>query len=240
MPVMRIEIWSDVVCPWCYIGKRRLEAALERFEHADEVEVVYRSFELDPSAPEVGSESVLDSLASKYGVDTDGARQMMSRVADVATEEGLDFDYDHATHTKTVDAHRLLHLALDDGGPRLQGELKEALLAAYFTRGESMGDPAVLRKVAAEVGLDGGAVDRVLDSSVYADAVHADLAQARAYGVTGVPFFVVDEKYGVAGAQPTDVLIQVLEQAWAESRPTLTMASTATADGACGPDCCAT
>lgn len=237
---MKVEIWSDVVCPWCYIGKRRIEAALDGFEHADEVEVVYRSFELDPSAPAVGTEPVLDSLARKYGVDADGARQMMSRVSEVAAEEGLEFDYDHATHTKTVDAHRLLHLALDDGGPRLQGELKEALLAAYFTRGESMGDPAVLRKVAAEVGLDAGAVDRVLDSSDYADAVHADIAQARAYGVTGVPFFVVDERYGVAGAQPADVLTQVIEQAWAESRPTLTMASSATADGVCGSSGCAT
>ena len=237
---MRIEIWSDVVCPWCYIGKRRLESALERFEHADEVEVVFRSFELDPSAPEVGTESVLESLSRKYGVGVAEARQMMARVSRAASAEGLDFDYDDATHTATVDAHRLLHLALDVGGAALQRELKEALLAAYFTRGESMGDRAVLRKLAVGVGLDSVAVEGVLDGTDYLDAVRADIAQARAYGVTGVPFFVVDQKYGIAGAQPADVLSQVLETAWAESRPSLTMAASGAAEGdVCGPDGCA-
>jgi predicted DsbA family dithiol-disulfide isomerase len=236
---MLIEIWSDVVCPWCYIGKRRLESALERFEHAAEVEVVYRSFELDPTAPREGHQPVVEALAEKYRLTPDAAREMMESMAATAADEGLAFDYDHATHTSTVDAHRLLHLALAEGGPRLQRALKEALLAAYFTRGESMGDHDVLRKAAAEVGLDGGAVDRVLAGTEDVDAVEADIAQARAYGVSGVPFFVVDQRYGVAGAQSAEVLNQVLEQAWAESRPVLTMAADGAADGdVCGPDGC--
>jgi predicted DsbA family dithiol-disulfide isomerase len=233
---MRIDIWSDVVCPWCYIGKRRLEHALQRFEHADAVEVVYHSFELDPTAPRVGDVSVVEALARKYGTDLAGAHAMMARMAEAAAGEGLTFGYDHATHTNTVDAHRLLHLALDTGGPRLQDELKETLLAAYFTRGESMGDPEVLRKTAADVGLDPGAVETVLAGDAYQDAVRADVEQARAYGITGVPFFVVDGRYGVSGAQPADVLVQVLDRAWDERRPGLTM----TGDGeACGPDECA-
>jgi predicted DsbA family dithiol-disulfide isomerase len=233
---MRIDIWSDVVCPWCYIGKRRLENALQGFLHADEVEVVYHSFELDPTAPKVGTESVVDALARKYRTNLEGAQQMMAQMAEAAAGEGLAFAYDHATHTSTVDAHRLLHLALDEGGPQLQAELKEALLAAYFTRGESMGDVEVLRKAAADVGLDAGAVDRVLSGDAYQDAVRADVDQARAYGITGVPFFVVDGRYGVSGAQPADVLGQVLQRAWDERRPGLTMTGDAEA---CGPDGCA-
>jgi predicted DsbA family dithiol-disulfide isomerase len=140
---MRIEIWSDVVCPWCYIGKRRLERALEEFDHRDEVEVVYRSFELDPSAPEVAVETTVEALARKWGTDVAGARQAMARGDAVAAVEGLHFRHHDTPQARTVDAHRLLHLALDSG---LQAELKESLLSAYFTRGESMGDHDVDRK----------------------------------------------------------------------------------------------
>jgi predicted DsbA family dithiol-disulfide isomerase len=229
---MRIEIWSDVVCPWCYIGKRRLEQALASFPHADRVEVVYRSFELDPTAPQVGHESIRSALAHKYGLGEEQARQMMDRVAGIAAEVGLTFDYEDATHTKTVDAHRLLHLALDQG---VQHELNEALLSAYFTRGESMGDHDVLRKAAVDVGLDPARVDEVLGSAEYADAVRADIAQARAYGATGVPFFVVDQKYGVSGAQPTEVFTQLLERAWADAHPAIELVGEGEV---CGPDGC--
>ncbi|MFT4009388.1 MAG: DsbA family oxidoreductase [Nocardioidaceae bacterium] len=232
---MRIEIWSDVVCPWCYIGKRRLESALAEFPHRDEVEIVYRSFELDPEAPQVGYESIRDSLANKYGLGEEQVRQMMARVSETAVTEGLRFAYEDAMHTKTVDAHRLLHLALDQG---LQAELKEALLAAYFTRGESMGDHDVLRKVAVDVGLDPARVDQVLSSDEYADAVQADIAQARAYGANGVPFFVVDQKFGVSGAQPAEVFAQLLDRAWSESHPTLTRVGDVTEGDTCGIDGC--
>ncbi|HET6561329.1 MAG TPA: DsbA family oxidoreductase [Marmoricola sp.] len=229
---MRIDIWSDVVCPWCYIGKRRLEEALAAFPHPEQVEVVYRSFELDPTAPQEGTESVVDALTRKYGA---GAPQMMDRVGEVAAEAGLRFDYAHATHTRTIDAHRLLHLALDEAGPEGQRTLKEALLDAYFGHGRSMGDHAVLRDVAVEAGLPADRVDAVLRTDEYSEHVQADLAQARAYGITGVPFFVVDEKYAVSGAQPTELFTQLLERAWAESRPALEVVADGTV---CGPDGC--
>ena len=210
---MLIEIWSDVVCPFCYIGKRRLEAALADFEHREDVEVVYRSFELDPSAPEVGTESIGDALARKYGGGPAETRAAMDRVAAMAAEVGLAFDYAGATHTRTLEAHRLLHLALDEGGPELQRMLVEALMAAYFTRGRSMGDRGVLREVAIGAGLRTDRVDAVLASEEYAEQVTADIEQARAYGISGVPFFVLDRRLGVSGAQPQEVFAQALRQA---------------------------
>jgi len=232
---VRIEIWSDVVCPWCYIGKRHLEAALESFEHRGDVEIVYRSFELDPSAPEVPVETTVESLAKKFGTDVAGARELMARADGVAAAAGLEFRHADTAHGRTVNAHRLLHLALAEGR---QGDLKEALLSAYFTRGESMADHDVLRKVAVDVGLDPGRVDEVLAGEEYLDEVHADIAQARAYGANGVPFFVVDQKFAVSGAQPTEAFTQLLERAWTESHPTLEVLGDPAAD-ACGPDGCA-
>jgi predicted DsbA family dithiol-disulfide isomerase len=231
--LVRIEVWSDVVCPWCYIGKRHLETALDAFGHGDEIEVVYRSFELDPTAPEVPVEKTVESLARKFGTDVAGARELMGRADAVAASVGLEFRHADAPHARTVDAHRLLHLALAQGR---QAELKEALLAAYFTRGESMGDHEVLRKAAVDAGLDPGRVDDVLASREYADDVRADIEQARAYGATGVPFFVVDQKYGVSGAQPPEVFTQLLERAWAERAPAIEVVG---GDDVCGPDGCA-
>lgn len=209
---MQIEIWSDVVCPWCFIGKRRLEKALQTFPHADEVEIVYRSFELDPTAPEVGTETVSQSLQRKYGGDVE---TMMRQVSELAEAEGLRFAYeDKAMHTKTVDAHRLLQLARVEGAPGAQAALKEALLSAYFLRGESMGDHEVLRTVAVSVGLDATRVDAVLAGEEFTAEVHADITQARDFGATGVPFFVFDRKYGLAGAHAVEAFSDVLQQAW--------------------------
>jgi len=231
---VRIEIWSDVVCPWCYIGKRHLERALESFPHRDQVEIEYRSFELDPSAPQVPVETTAEALARKFGTDVAGVHELMARAEGPAAAAGLEFHHADAPHARTVDAHRLLHLARSAG---LQGELKEALLEAYFGRGESMGDHDVLRRVAVGTGLDPVRVDEVLASDEYADAVDADIAQARAYGAGGVPFYVVDQKYGLSGAQPTEVFAQVLERAWADQHPALEAVG-ADSD-ACGPDGCA-
>ncbi|MFC5729671.1 MULTISPECIES: DsbA family oxidoreductase [Nocardioides] len=208
---MRIEIWADVVCPWCYIGKRRLERALEGFEHRDQVEVVYRSYELDPFAPEVGTETTVQVLGRKFGADEAGTRSMMARADEVAAAEGLQFAHAEAIHARTLTAHRLLHLAKERD---LQHELLEELLAAYFTRAESLGDHDVLRRAAAATGLDAAEVDRVLAGSDYRDAVLEDVAQARAYGSSGVPFYVVDGRFGISGAQPTELFAQALEQAW--------------------------
>lgn len=232
---MRIEIWSDVVCPWCYVGKRRLEKALAGFGHADEVEVVYRSFELDPTAPQHGHEPTTGVLARKYGRTEDEMRDMQQQLIDLAAEEGLAFRLFENVHTNTVDSHRLLHLALETGGPQLQSELKEGLLAAYFLRAEDIGDHEVLRRVAVEAGLDEVRVKEVLAGEEFADAVQGDIGRARAYGATGVPFYVVDERYGVSGAQPVEVFTQVLDRAWADSRPTLDVVA---GGDACGPDGC--
>ena len=237
---MRIEIWSDVVCPWCYVGKRRLEKALATFPHADDVEVVFRSFELDPSAPRPAGSGAdprptTGVLARKYGRSEAEMRQMQEQLMAVAAEEGLEMRLLDTVHTNTVDAHRLLHLALETGGPALQRELKEALLTAYFTRAEDVGDHAVLRAAAVAAGLDEARVDAVLAGEAYTDAVAADVARARAYGATGVPFFVVDERYGVSGAQPTELFTEVLEKAWADAHP---LAAVVGGGEVCGPDGC--
>ncbi len=234
---MRIEIWSDVVCPWCYVGKRRLETALAGFEHADEVEVVYRSFELDPTAPHHGHELSTGVIARKYGRTEAEMRQMQQQLIDLAAEEGLAFRLFETVHTNTVDAHRLLHLALETGGSALQRELNEALLSAYFEQALDVGDHDVLTKVAVGTGLDEARVRAVLAGQEYAEAVAADVAQARAFGATGVPFFVIDRAYGVSGAQPAEVFAQVLDQAWSESHPVLQ--SLGGDAEACGPDGCA-
>jgi predicted DsbA family dithiol-disulfide isomerase len=231
---VKVEIWSDVVCPWCYIGKRRFERALEAFPHP--VEVVYRSFELDPSAPVGGAERSVDSLARKFG-GHDRVAEMQQHVTAAAAEEGLSFHLEQTLHVNTVDAHRLLHLALDQSGPVVQARLKEALMAAHFEEGRNLSDHAVLREIAVDNWLDGSRVDEVLAGRDYDDAVAADIAQARAYGATGVPFFVVDQKYSVSGAQPAAVFSQLLDQAWTASHPVLQMAG---GDAeACGPDGCA-
>jgi predicted DsbA family dithiol-disulfide isomerase len=238
---VKIEIWSDVVCPWCYIGKRRIENALADFGHADEVEVHWRSYELDPGAPTEPTQSTSVMLAKKYGQSPEGAKQMQDRVEAVAAEEGLVYRLSETLHLNTVDAHRLIHLAHAEGGNDLQGRVKEALLEAYFTRARNVADHGVLREVAVAAGLDGVRVDEVLASREFEAEMRADVEQAQAYGATGVPFFVIDEKYGVSGAQPTEVFTQVLEKAWADSHPSLEMVQNAVVGGGeeCGPDGCA-
>ena len=237
---MRIDIWSDVVCPWCFIGKRRLETALSTFEHADAVEVVWHSFQLDPGAPTTPVETVAEALEAKYGGAAGAGQQMIDQVEAVAAEEGMIWRYHQSQRVGTIDAHRMLHLALHDGGPSLQGRLKEALLAAYFIEARNIADHAELRDIAESVGLDPTAAERVLASEEYADEVWADIEQAQAYGATGVPFVVVDQKFGVSGAQPAEAFGQVLDRAWSESHPSIEMVAMGDADAtACGPDGCA-
>ncbi len=244
MPDMRIEIWSDVVCPWCYIGKRRLEGALDRTGHGDDVEIVYRSFQLDPAAPRVPDQTVAEHLGAKYGGGAAAGQQMVDRTEAVAAEEGLLFRLGEAQRANTIDAHRLLHLALEDGGPALQSALKEELLAAYFLRAENVADHDLLRRTAEKVGLDTERVTQVLAGQEYADAVEGDIREAASLGANGVPFFVIDRKYGVSGAQPVDVFVQVLERAWSEAHPKLEHVGATDGhvhdDDLCGPDGCAT
>ena len=236
---MKVEIWSDVACPWCYVGKRRFEAALSQFPHRNAVEVEWKSFELDPGAEPapVAAGEYADRLARKYGTSREGAQGMLDQMTGVAAVEGLDFHFETAQAVNTFDAHRVLHLAAARG---VQDALKERLLREYFTEGEQVSDVAVLVRLATEAGLDPEEVGEVLASDRYADAVRRDEAEAASLGITGVPFFVVDRKYGVSGAQPTELFAEVLERAWVEGNPlTLVGAGTEGGDGvACGPDGC--
>lgn len=235
---MRIDVWSDVVCPWCYIGKRRLEKALDAFPHADQVEVVWHSYQLDPGAPVEAQERSSDMLARKYGGGPQAIQQMQDRVEAAAAEEGLLYRLGETLHVNTLDAHRLLHAALDDGGVDLQGRLKEALLAAYFLEARNVADHEELSKIAVAAGLPGDRVAEVLAGADYVDEVQADIAQAQAFGSSGVPFFVINQKYGVSGAQPAELFSQALTKAWEEKHPQIQVLSADDGE-ACGPDGCA-
>jgi predicted DsbA family dithiol-disulfide isomerase len=207
---LKIDVWSDIVCPWCAIGKRRLEAAIAKFSHGDAVEVVWHAFELDPSAPAVRAEDNATRLAEKYGRTKAEAEAMIQEVSDTAAKDGLDFQLARTRSGNTFDGHRLLRLAAERG---LQGALKERLFRAYMTEGEAIGDPAVLVRLAAEAGLDPDEVRAVLASDRYASDVREDEETARKLGIRGVPFFVFGERLAVSGAQPVDVLLGALEQA---------------------------
>ena len=216
---MKVEIWSDVVCPWCYVGKRNLEAALAGFPHADQVTVEWRSFELDPTTPERVELSMDEVLERKYGMSPAEATAANLRMTELAATVGLEYHLDRVRIGNTFDAHRIIHLAAEED---LQGAMKERLLAAYFTEGRAISDRATLAELADEVGLDRGRVAEVLAGDEFADEVRADEERALELGSTGVPFFVIDGRLGVPGAQPPDVLLRMLERAWATSEDALT------------------
>lgn len=212
---MIVEIWSDIACPWCYVGKRRFERALSQFEHRDAVSVVWRSFELDPSAPRRHTEPQPVLLARKYGMPLAQAEAMNARMTGEAAKEGLTFRLDRVQVGNTFDAHRLLHFA---AGLDRREALVERFFAAYLSEGEALGDIDVLVRLAADVALDAEAVRAVLASDRFADAVRRDEARAQALGITGVPFFAIDARYGVSGAQPPEAILEALRQAWGEAR----------------------
>jgi predicted DsbA family dithiol-disulfide isomerase len=229
---VQVEIWSDIACPWCYIGKRRFEAALEAFEHSDDVTVTWRSFELDQQAPAERPGERAVHLAAKYGSSVEEARRMEQQMTDVAAGEGLDFRFDIARDGNTFDAHRLLHLAEPHG---MQDALKERLMRAYLTEGEVMSDAATLERLALEVGLPDAEVRELLAGDRFADEVRDDERTARSLGINGVPFFVIDRKFGASGAQPADQLVGLLDRAWEETHPKLSVV----AEGdTCGIDGC--
>ncbi len=218
---MDVEIWSDVACPWCYIGKRRFEAALEQFEHRDEVNVTWRSFELDPGAPHERTGDRAERLAEKYGMSVQQAREAGERLTAVAAGEELPFRFDIARSGTTFDGHRLVHLAETH---HLQDAMKERLLSAYFTEGELISDHDTLVRLAAEVGLDEREVRELLAGERYADEVREDERTAAELGISAVPTFVVDRRLGVSGAQPPEALLDLLRQGWATRSPTSTLA----------------
>jgi predicted DsbA family dithiol-disulfide isomerase len=229
---VKVEIWSDVVCPWCYIGKRRFEAALASFAHADQVTVVWRSFELDPDAAFIPGRPMVEQLASKYGRTLEQAAEMLAHMDTMAAGEGLEFNLAATTGGNTFAAHRLLHLGAAHG---LQPELKEALLHAYFVERVPVADPDELRRVALAVGLPAGEVDDVLASDRYAAEVRADEAEASELGCSGVPFAVIDRAFAVPGAQDPQTWLSVLDGAWDRTHQAL--ATVPAADGCDGDSC---
>ncbi len=228
---MDVEIWSDIACPWCYVGKRRLEAALSEFEHKDQVTVTWRSFELDPTAPAAREKSGAEHLAEKYGTTVEKAREMEDGMAQTAKGDGLDFHFETLRGGNTFDAHRVLHLAHERG---VQDATKERFMRAYLTEGELMSDHPTLARLAGEAGLDPEEVATVLASDRYADAVRADEQLAAGFGASAVPFFVVDRAIGASGAHPPEQLLQLLQQGW-DAKPRL---QTILGGEACGPGGC--
>lgn len=213
---MRIDIWSDVVCPWCAIGKAHLEDALARFAHADEVVIRWHSYELDPSAPAVRSGNYAAMIAGKYGMDIEQARTMVDQMTARGESVGVDFRFDRVQPGNTFDAHRVIHL----GGLRgIQDEVKERMLRGYLSDGEAIGLPEVVHRLGVEAGLDPDEVTAVLETDAFADDVRADELLASQLQITGVPFFVFDGRLAVAGAQPPEVLLEVLERAWSDREP---------------------
>ena len=231
---MRVEIWSDVICPWCYIGKRQFEQALEGFEHRDEVEVVYRAFQLDPSFPEGETEDVADMLSGKYGMPREQAVEMNRQMEQRAAGVGLEYHLEGGRVGNTADAHRLVHLAAEHG---VAGDVVEALYKAHFTDRRSVFERDSLVRVAEEAGLDAGAAREVLASGKFGAEVDADQREARELGANGVPFFVIDRRYGISGAQPPEVFAQAFDRAWADTHPKLTTVGEDAA--ACTDDACA-
>jgi len=208
---VHVEIWSDIACPWCYVGKRRFEAALAEFEHADEVQVRWRSFELDPTAPRVYEGELAAHLAEKYGMTIEEARERQKHLVELAAGEGLAFRFDTARRANTFDAHRLVHLAEAHG---LQDAMKERLLLAYFSEGKLISDHDTLAALAAEVGLAADEVTETLAGERYADDVREDERTAQRLGISAVPTFVVERTLAASGAHPAEALLQLLRQGW--------------------------
>ncbi|MGA2013537.1 MAG: DsbA family oxidoreductase [Solirubrobacteraceae bacterium] len=228
---MDIEIWSDIACPWCYIGKRRFEAALAAFEHRDQVTVAWRSFELDPDAPAERKGELAARLAQKYGMTLAQARESQRRLTDAAAAEGLEFRFEIARSGNTFDGHRLVHIAARHD---LQDAMKERLLRAYFTEGELIADHDTLARLAAEVGLPADEVRAALAGDGDAAEVRGDERDAATLGISAVPTFVVDRAIGVSGAQAPAAMLEFLREGWARRAPV----AVAAGGEACGADGC--
>lgn len=210
---MKVEIWSDVVCPFCYIGKRKFEAALAQFENASEVELVWHSFLLDPDLKSDGNTSLYEYLAERKGISVEQSKQMHQQVTDMAKEVGLDYHFENAVVANSIDAHRLLQLAKQHG---LGDAAKEQLFKAYFIDGKNIGSYETLQAIGENIGLDAATVADVLASNAYLAEVQADVAEAQRIGVRGVPFFVFDRKYAISGAQPAEAFLGALQTSFAE------------------------
>jgi predicted DsbA family dithiol-disulfide isomerase len=233
MPSLRIDIWSDIACPWCYVGKRHLEQALGQFEHGGAVEVVWHAFELNPSAQRESHEGpYADRLAKKYGMSVKDAQGRIQHLVDVGRADGLALDFERIRPGNTFDAHRIVHYAREVG---LQDAVKERFLRGYLSEGEPIGEPEAVLRLATDAGLDADRVSAILSSDTYAREVRTDEAEAQRLGIHGVPFFVIGGRYALSGAQPAALMGQALAKAWEE----LATAPVEFAEGAaCGPDGC--
>lgn len=233
---LKVQIWSDVMCPFCYIGKRRIEGALANFKHKDSVEIEWKSFQLDASFKASADDNIIDHLADKYGKDKVWAKEMTDNMTQNAKNSGLDFHFEKAILANSHNAHRLLHLAKKYN---LGNELKEQLLKAYLTDGKDVNNLETLSTLGQQVGLEKAIVEEVLHSDAYSDEVKKDILQAQQIGVQGVPFFVFDNKYAVSGAQPEEVFLDALEKTWEEGSfaPKVTLVNTTDGDS-CGIDGC--
>jgi predicted DsbA family dithiol-disulfide isomerase len=235
---VRVEIWSDIACPWCYIGKARFEQGLAEFAHKDDVEVVFRSFELDPHRAKGDTAPVIPMLAKKYGMTEAQAREAEARVAANAGSEGLDYRTEGRDHGNTFDIHRLLHFAKDKGR---QNKLMDLAFRANFAEARSVYDGQRLLELAVEAGLDEGEARAVLDDeTAYADAVREDEREAAMLGANGVPFFVFDRRIGVSGGQPAALFTEALDEAWKTRAPLSVLSGLGGSDpdSVCGPDGC--
>ncbi|MFJ7726980.1 DsbA family oxidoreductase [Neobacillus sp. NPDC097160] len=227
---MKIEVWSDYVCPFCYIGKRRLEEALDQFPHKDQVEVEFKSFELDPNSPEYSGQNIHEVLAKKYGMSIDQAKQANHGVGQQAATVGLTFNFDEMKPTNTFDAHRLAKFAKTKGK---EAVLSEKLLQAYFTESKHIGDADTLAEIAEVSGLDRQEVVKVLqDKTAYANDVRADQGIAQQYRIGGVPYFIINSKYAISGAQPIETFRGALEKVWEEENPAPVLQDLSTNEGA--------
>jgi predicted DsbA family dithiol-disulfide isomerase len=213
---MKVEIWSDVVCPFCYIGKQRFENALQQFPNPEKVEVIYKSFELDPYSKKDQHSDLHGALAQKFGMSYEKAKEMNANMTRQAKEVGLTYNLDTAIPTNTFDAHRLMHFAKSKGKMK---EVAERLFEAYFTHYEHIGDRGTLAKIAEETGLNRDEAAKMLESDDFTKEVRLDEQEAQQLGVQGVPFFVINRKYAVSGAQPVEVFINALNKAWSEEQP---------------------
>lgn len=234
---MKIEVWSDYVCPFCYIGKRRLEVALDQFPHRDQVEVEFKSFELDPNSPKNIGQNIHEVLAKKYGMSVEKAKEANQGVGQQAATVGLKFNFDEMQPTNTFDAHRLAKFAKTQGK---EAAVSEMLLHAYFTESKHIGDIETLADLAEAAGLNRQEVLQVLnDKEAYATDVRQDESLAQQYGVRGVPYFVINQKYAISGAQPTETFMGALQKVWEEESPTPVLQDLSTedevscADGSC-------
>lgn len=208
---MKVEIWSDVMCPFCYIGKRKFESALAQFENRDDVEITWKSFQLNPDMKTDPNKSTLEYLAEVKGWSLDQAKSTTSYVTNMAKEVGLDYNFDKSVVANSFDAHRLIQFAKTKG----KGDAaEERLFKAYFTEGKNTADHAVLTQLGTEIGLDAEAVRTMLAGTMYGSEVQNDIAEGEKLGLTGVPFFVVDRKYGVSGAQQPETFLNTLKKAW--------------------------